>query len=48
MKKTYSALMQELEELKEDYLDENNDEERDLIISEMKAVINQLEISRDE
>lgn len=48
MKKTYSALMQELEELKEDYLDESNDEERDLIASEMKAVINQLKISRDE
>ena len=48
MKKTYSALMQELEELKEDYLDESNDEERDLIASEMEAVINQLKISRDE
>lgn len=48
MKKTYSALMQELEELKEDYLIESDDTERELISSEIKAVINQLKVSRDD
>lgn len=48
MKKTYSALMQDISDLREEYLVAKTDEERKLIDYEIEAVIKQLNANKNE